>query len=353
MVTLEAMRASNSLIATSLPAGLVAIFVGATSGIGETTLKQFAGKTKQPRIYFLGRREREGKRIEAELKTLNPGGEYHFIQADLSLLKNVDDACRYIQARESAINLLFITCGSLIYGKQTAEGLHYPMALVYYARTRFIVNLLPQLKQAQSLRRVITVAAAGHEGAVDITDWQANDMDMLSYKHHVTSMITLTLLAIARDAQSVSFIHNYPGTVDTNLTRELTGIIPSITKAVPAPTKAMPKIPIDEAGERQLYLATSARFPPRDLGAGAGNTSAGGADKMIPLGQGVRTAVAPDGTPGGGVYSVDYEAEGTSERVRGVVKGFENDGTAKMVWKHVQEEFVRVTGSTSISASGD
>jgi hypothetical protein len=42
MVSLTAVQASNSCIASSLPLGLVAIFVGATSGIGEYTLKQFA-----------------------------------------------------------------------------------------------------------------------------------------------------------------------------------------------------------------------------------------------------------------------------------------------------------------------
>jgi NADP-dependent 3-hydroxy acid dehydrogenase YdfG len=118
MVSLELIRASNSQIATSLPAGLVAVFAGATSGIGEATLKQFAQQTQQPRIYFLGRRESEGNRIKAELKHLNPAGEYHFIKNDASLLKNVDDACRYLRGRESAINLLFLSCGTLITKKR-------------------------------------------------------------------------------------------------------------------------------------------------------------------------------------------------------------------------------------------
>lgn len=47
---------------------------------------------------------------------------------------------------------------------------------MYDARTRFIVNLLPQLKKAQSLRRVVTVGAGGKEGPVIPSDWQANDM---------------------------------------------------------------------------------------------------------------------------------------------------------------------------------
>lgn len=118
MVSLELIRASNSHIATSFPAGLVAVFVGATSGIGETTLKQFAKYTEQPRVYFIGRRASEGKRIQAELNHLNPAGEYHLVENDVSLLKNVDDVCRHIRARESSINLLFLSCGTLITQKR-------------------------------------------------------------------------------------------------------------------------------------------------------------------------------------------------------------------------------------------
>ncbi|ROV94978.1 hypothetical protein VMCG_08366 [Cytospora schulzeri] len=327
MVSLEMIRASNSHIATSLPAGLVAVFVGATSGIGETTLKQFAKQAQQPRIYFVGRRESEGKRIQAELKHLNPAGEYHFVETDASLLKNVDDVCHYLRVRESAINLLFLSCGSLIIRKQTDEGLHYPMALMYYARMRFIVNLLPQLKKAQSLRRVIT----------------ANNIGILSFRPHATSMVTLKLLAIAKQAPNVSFIHDYPGFVNTGMSRELTGIVPAITKVLFAPVMAIIKIPIDETGERQLYFATSARFPPRNHG-----TATAESGDMIALGQVVSTAVGADGTPGGGVYSIDYEAEGTSERVQRVLEGLKKDGTAEKVWKHIEDEFVRITGSTAI-----
>lgn len=228
---------------------------------------------------------------------------------------------------------------------ETDEGLHYPMALMYYARTRFIVNLLPQLKQAQSLRRVITVAAGGKEGAVIPTDWQAENMNVLSYRRHATSMITLTLLEIAKQAPSVSFIHDYPGFVNTGMSRELTGIVPAITKVLLAPVMAILKIPIDETGERQLYFATSARFPPRDHGTGTGEAASAG---MVALDGGVSIATGADGTPGGGVYSIDYEAEGTGQRVQGVLEGLKTDGTAEMVWKHVEEEFMRITGSAAI-----
>ncbi|KAF3001564.1 hypothetical protein E8E14_000157 [Neopestalotiopsis sp. 37M] len=338
MVAIQTITESNVRIASSLPAGLVAVFAGATSGIGESTLRQFTKRVQRPRIYFLGRRENEGQRIQAELKALNPGGEYHYVKNDSSLLENVDQACQYIREREPVINLLFLSCGTLITGKQTSEGLSYPMALAYYARARFIVNLLPQLKRAQSLRRVITVGAGTKEGAIYPDDFQANNLGMLTFRGHLTSMITLSLDAIAKQAPEVSFVHDYPGFVKTGLSRELTGVTASITKVMFQPLMAILQIPIEETGERQLYLATSARFPPRD-GSGA---------EGVALGEGVTTSVGFDGTPAGGVYSVDYEAEGPGQKVEEILQNYNKSGMGEKVWSHTEEEFVRITGKSAI-----
>ncbi|KAI1077727.1 hypothetical protein F5B20DRAFT_572180 [Whalleya microplaca] len=340
MRSIEAIRESNGRIATSLPAGLVVLFVGATSGIGETTLKQLTKRVQRPRIYFLGRRENEGKRIQAELEELNLEGEYHYMKYDVSLLKNVDEACRYIKERESAINLLFLSSGTLISGRQTDEGLHYPLALTYYSRTRFIVNLLPELRQASSLRRVVTVGAGGKEGPVFSADFQANNLNILSFRGHLTSMITLSLEALAKQAPEVSFVHDYPGFVKTGLYRELTGISAFIIRVVFKPVVALLQIPIDETGERQVYFATSARFPARDVE----RKDADG----VALSESIEIAVGTNSRPGGGVYSIDYEAEGTSQRVQELIENLTKDGTAEKVWKHTEEEFVRITGSSAV-----
>ena len=113
MVSLTEVQSSNSHIASALPPGLVAVFVGATSGIGETSLKQFAKHACRPRVYFLGRSQEAGDRIAAECKTLNADGEYIFIKADLSLIRTVDEICRDIKSKEKVINLLFLTTGTL------------------------------------------------------------------------------------------------------------------------------------------------------------------------------------------------------------------------------------------------
>lgn len=114
MVTLTDIQASNARIATALPPGLVAVFVGATNGIGEYSLKEFARHARQPRVYFVGRSQEAGDRIAAECRQLNSEGEFIFIKADVSLLKNVDDVCRNIASKEKRINLLFLTCGSAL-----------------------------------------------------------------------------------------------------------------------------------------------------------------------------------------------------------------------------------------------
>lgn len=119
MVTLEQVRASNALIRSGFPTRLVVVFVGATSGIGEYTLKAFVKHASQPCVYFVGRSQEAGKRITAELQNLNSRGEYTFIQSDVSLLKNVDEVCRTISAQEKAINLLVLSQGTLVFGTGT------------------------------------------------------------------------------------------------------------------------------------------------------------------------------------------------------------------------------------------
>ena len=116
MVSLPDVQSSNAQIAGTLP-GLVAVFVGATSGIGEYALKEFARHAQKPRVYFVGRSQEAADRIAEECHELNPDGEFTFIQADVGLLSSVDDVCRQIMNKEKTINLLFLTCGSALFGE--------------------------------------------------------------------------------------------------------------------------------------------------------------------------------------------------------------------------------------------
>jgi NADP-dependent 3-hydroxy acid dehydrogenase YdfG len=125
MVPIAGVQASNAGISTTLPSGLVAIFVGGTSGIGEYTLKEFARSACQPRIYNIGRSQQASDRIAAECHQLNASAQYTFIQADVSLIRHVDAVCNQIQDKEKTVNVLFLSAGTLIRGESTCLAMNH------------------------------------------------------------------------------------------------------------------------------------------------------------------------------------------------------------------------------------
>jgi NADP-dependent 3-hydroxy acid dehydrogenase YdfG len=116
MVLLHDIQVSNSRLASALP-GLVVVFIGATSGIGEITLKKFAIHANKPRVYFTGQSQEAGERISTECAALNPDGKFIFTKVDTSLIRNIDLFCNDIKSKEKSINILFLSAGTLIQGK--------------------------------------------------------------------------------------------------------------------------------------------------------------------------------------------------------------------------------------------
>jgi NADP-dependent 3-hydroxy acid dehydrogenase YdfG len=123
MVSLSHIQHSNSLISTNLPSRLVAVFVGATSGIGAITLKNFTKYTLQPRIYIIGRSQESADCIISDCQTLNSSGEYSFIKSDVILIRNVDKVCQQIKEKEETINLLFLSQGAAVFDRSSNSPL--------------------------------------------------------------------------------------------------------------------------------------------------------------------------------------------------------------------------------------
>lgn len=113
MVSLDAIETSNGRIKSTLPAGLVVVFVGATNGVGETTVRQFAKYAARPRVYIIGRSQQAGDRITAECKVLSPEGSFTFLKHETSLMRNVDAICNELSSKEEVINVLFLSVGTL------------------------------------------------------------------------------------------------------------------------------------------------------------------------------------------------------------------------------------------------
>lgn len=125
MVSLDIIESSNDRIRSTLKSGLVAVFVGGTNGVGETTVRQFAKYAAQPRVYIVGRSQEAGARLTAECRVLNPEGTFVFLKHETSLMRNVDEICHELADKE-VINLLFLTVGTLEWHKTELVKTYQP-----------------------------------------------------------------------------------------------------------------------------------------------------------------------------------------------------------------------------------
>ena len=158
MVALNIIQASNQRIKSTLPPGLVAIFVGATNGVGETTVRQFAKHAAQPRVYIIGRSQEAGERIAAECRGLNPAGTFIFLQRETSLMRKVDELCKELASKEPVINLLFLSVGTLQIGMSESICFSVCLFVCSHRATIYILSSFspPPLPLKPSLRMICT-----------------------------------------------------------------------------------------------------------------------------------------------------------------------------------------------------
>lgn len=212
------------------------------------------------------------------------------------------------------------------------------LALKYYCRTRFISNLLPLLKKATSLSRVVSVAAGTKEGPVDRSDLSAaKNLGMLARRAHFTTFITLSHTILAEKAPEVSFVHDYPGAVKSGIFRGSTGVTMLLVRAALKVIGPFVYIPSEESGQRHVYLSTSAAFP---AAAESKNT---GTALGLPLAANGHVARGIDGNKGSGVYSVDQNCESAGQAVEELLANLKNDGVRDEIWDHTQKVFDGIT----------
>ncbi|KAI9736331.1 MAG: hypothetical protein M1834_001217 [Cirrosporium novae-zelandiae] len=334
MVQIDTVRASNAKIHSS-PIGQepTAVFVGATSGIGMTTVEQFAQYTNKPTAYLVGRNETSASKLQDRLRKLNPQGTYRFVKADVSLLQNVDRVCDEIKQQTKRLDLLVVSIGYLTFSGRTenANGLDNLLAVRYYMRMRFIVNLLPLLTLSSS-PRVISVCAAGREQALIEPDLELREKySLINAANQPTTMTSLFMEELSRRYPTISFIHTYPGVVKTNILQAgFSAPVAFVMRWIVIPLLTPITIPIKDAGERHLFVATSARYPPAKT-----TTSAG-----VPPPDDAEILVGSNGNKGSGAYLVDWDCEAAPTKE--VLKKAMDEGKGQKIWEHTLEVFDRI-----------
>ncbi|GAD97603.1 short-chain dehydrogenases/reductase, putative [Paecilomyces variotii No. 5] len=334
MAALQQAKASNERIASELPTGLVAVFVGGTNGVGEYTLKTFAQYASNPRVYLVGRSQEAADRIIGECQRLNPAGYFEFIKADIGALKNVDNFTRWLWNKESAINILFQSQGNMGFDATTPDGIPLPFGLGMHSRIRFMLNLLPLLQNANSLRRVVSVGCGTCEGDIDTSNITAKGLPLMKWRDQIASIHTLLLEEIARRAPTISFVHDVPGIVKSGIARDARGLRMSITLAISRLLGSLIETPPEECGEMHVFFATSAAFPP-----------AVGDAKGVPPNDPLVVGKGSTGKVGSGVYTIDNKGNSASQKVFDVLAKHRDNGTDKQVWDYVVADFKRITGS--------
>jgi hypothetical protein len=149
-------------------------------------------------------------------------------------------------------------------------------------------------------------------------------------------MTDFMLEHIAQNAPEVSFVHDYPGPVKSGLGRETNSVLIRIAITILKIFGPLVYIPTKESGERHLFLATSARYPPR--GEAKGTTG-------VPVPSGVSVAGGTNGQERSGVYAVNWDGESAGPKSLDILAKMRDEDMVKQVWEHTVAEFKQVTGS--------
>lgn len=274
MVSFKEIKASNALINDAI-APRVAVFVGGTSGIGQLTVRALVATGASVRIYLVGRKSSE-ERTRAfilELLAINPKAEIIWTEGEVSLLAETKRVCEIIKSEESRIDLLFLTPGYAPFNtrQETAEGLEMVQSLAYYSRMLFIHHLLPLLNKAEA-PKVVSVLGGGLERTSILLD----DLDLkkpenfgpMNVQLQCLTMNTTSLEKLANDNPDVTFIHSWPGWVNTgNVWR---GVDPGSIMAwfiwlILEPLIRIFSFSDEESGQRHLFQSTSAAYGGRGV----------------------------------------------------------------------------------------
>lgn len=138
----------------------------------------------------------------------------------------------------------------------------------------------------------------------------------------------MSLEEAARQAPTVSLVHNVPGVVKSGIGRDAQGVKVIVTMAISNLLGSLIHTPPSECGERQVFFATSAMCPPRER-----THAAIGMPLPVDLG----VARGTNSKSGSGVYSVSDKGDPASPKVEQLLDEFRRDRTAQKIWDYTED----------------
>ena len=149
-------------------------------------------------------------------------------------------------------------------------------------------------------------------------------------------MNSLALAEIAATHPSISCIHVFPGIVITKAFDVFAEdwILPLrlLFTHVVLPFAKLFTVSLEESGQRHLFHATSARYPPAQVQIPP--------EAGVALPKGIEVANGEDGIQGSGCYLLNYDGETVGDQK--LLEEYRKRDMGKKIWEHTQEIFDRV-----------
>ncbi|KAK3082413.1 hypothetical protein LTR53_020395, partial [Teratosphaeriaceae sp. CCFEE 6253] len=90
-------------------------------------------------------------------------------------------------------------------------------------------------------------------------DFQGSNLALMAKQGHVATVTSLALEAHHQAAPEVTFVHTFPGSVKSGIDRGSIGPLMRTLKTIFIVLAPLANIPLEEAGDRHVFLCTSAR----------------------------------------------------------------------------------------------
>lgn len=212
------------------------------------------------------------------------------------------------------------------------------MAVNYYSRVRFILNLMPQLEaagDAGELSRVCSILAAGSEGDIRMDDLDLKrNFTLHACLAHCVVMTDFIMEELAKRHAKTAFLHSYPGTIKTGIANQLTGPVRLAVKVLYSVMTPW-ILNVGESGERHLFQITSAVYQSRSGGVG------------VPIPEGMGVMSGSDGSIGSGAYLLDWDGKATGDAPR--MRRFREEKAGPRIWEHTMAMLHKATSSKRVA----
>ncbi|POM74189.1 NAD(P)-binding domain containing hypothetical protein [Phytophthora palmivora] len=193
-----------------------ALVVGASSGIGLGVAKELAPIVAKLTLCSRSYPEELLKTIKAN----NPNVEVVHEKLDVSQMHEVRKFTT--KHAETKFDWIVMSPGIMtLNGRtETSEGLDVKMATHYYGRFMLVHDLLTSLDRPGV--RVLNILDAGHGGKVDFNDLDLKHTYSAKRCADVTTQYSdLMAQALSEHAPHATFMHAFPGFVNTGLSKDL------------------------------------------------------------------------------------------------------------------------------------